>query len=74
MADLERFLVVNPNNLFVATTASNQVIVQLRGIEDAIQLPERTGLAIQLSPAEARLLASHLNRTADEAEGKLPRA
>lgn len=74
MADPERFLVVNPDNLHLATTASRQVIVQLRGIEKQIQLPPGTALAIQLSPAEARTFARHLNSKADEAEDKLPRA
>jgi hypothetical protein len=68
------WLVINPEKLLLAVGPGGNVFVQLQYPHEQTGLVPGTELAIQMTPAQARGIASQLLRKADEAEAGLPRA
>jgi hypothetical protein len=69
-----RFLVITPDHLELAIGPNREVIVKLKGLEQAAGLAPGLGVMLGLTPVEARKFATGLNNTADKAEAGLPRA
>ena len=69
-----RVLLIGADMLDLAIGPHREVVVRLRGLEKDAGLVPGLGVALNLSPAEARRLAAALSRTADKAEEGLPRA
>jgi hypothetical protein len=64
------WLVINPEKLLLAVGPGNDVFVQLQYPHEHTGLVPGTELAIQMTPAQARVFANKLLRKADEAEAK----
>jgi ethanolamine utilization microcompartment shell protein EutS len=75
MVDDERFLIITPENLaFSVLNPNRDLLVHLDIDPQHFGLRPGLGLAIRMTPTEARRIAQTLARKADEAEAGLPRA
>jgi hypothetical protein len=63
-----KWLVLNPEKLFLAVGPGGDVFVQLQYPHENTGLAPGVELAIQMTPAQARVFANKLLRKADEAE------
>jgi hypothetical protein len=62
------WLVINPEKLVFAIGPNGNVFVQLQYPHEQTGLVPGTELAIEMTPAQARVIASQIARKADEAE------
>jgi len=70
MSGGKRLLIVTPEQVSVGRTPDGHILVPLEINPDHLGLAPGIGLALRMSPAEARQLASHLVQTADAAEAE----
>jgi hypothetical protein len=72
---VETWLTLTPEHIAVGVLKpARSVAIQLRIHPDHLHLAPAVGVALQMTPAEARRIAKLLNSRADEAEAGLPRA
>lgn len=71
----EKWLVITPQNVAIGVLdPDHSVAMQLLIHPDHLHLAPSVGIAIRMTPAQAREIAAKLLRKADEAEAGLPRA
>ena len=63
-----KWLALTPQNLTLAVLPDQSVCVQCHFANDLLGLAENTGIAVRMSPAEAKEFAHRLLRKAEEAE------
>jgi hypothetical protein len=74
-AGSQKWLTLTPTEIAVGVLKDTRsVAIQLWIHPDHLHLAPAVGVAIQMTPAEARQIAKKLQRMADEAEVGLPRA
>jgi hypothetical protein len=72
---VEKWLTITPRDISIGVlTADRSVAVQLLIDPDHLHLAPAVGVALRMSPAEARRVGKLLQKKADEAEVGLPRA
>lgn len=75
MTSIEKWLTITPQDIAVGVLKPDRsVAIQLRIHPDHLHLAPAVGVALRLTPAQARQIAERLSRKADEAEAGLPRA
>lgn len=75
MTDIEKWLTITPMDIAVGVlTPDHSVAMQLRIHPDHLHLAPAVGVALRMTPAEARRIGKLLQKKADEAEVGLPRA
>ena len=75
MDDIEKWLTITPQQIGVGVlTADRSVVMQVRVHPDHLHLAPAVGVALRMTPAEARRIAKLLQKKADAAEVGLPRA
>jgi hypothetical protein len=75
MEKIEKWVTITPQDVAVGVLKPDRsVAVQLRIHPDHLHLAPAVGVAIRMTPAEARRIGNLLSRKADEAEVGLPRA
>jgi hypothetical protein len=71
----QKWLTLTPTDIAVGVLKDTRsVAIQLRIHPDHLHLAPAVGVALQMTPAEARRIAKLLQKKADEAEVGLPRA
>jgi hypothetical protein len=71
---VETWLTISPYEITLAVIPGRSVAMQLRIHPDHLHLAPRVGVALRMTAAQAREIATKLKRKADEAEEGLPRA
>ena len=72
---IEKWIVITPQDISVGVLKPERAVaVQLRIHPDHLHLAPAVGVALRMTPTEARRIAMLLQRTADEAEAGMPRA
>ena len=72
---IEKWLTITPLDIAVGVLKPDRsVAVQLRIYPDHLHLAPAVGVALRMTPTEARRIARLLQKMADEAEVGLPRA
>jgi len=69
----KKFLVITPDQVKIGPGLDGDVVAEILAPEQDTGLLG-VGLLLRMTPAEARHIASLLNKKADEAEAGLPRA
>ncbi len=73
----KRWVIISASGFSVVTdprSGEREVAIHLDIPDNQLGMAPNTGLALRLSPHEARRIAEALHRKADEAEAGLPRA
>jgi hypothetical protein len=72
---IETWVTITPQDISVGVLKPERsVAIQLLIHPDHLHLAPAVGVALRMTPAEARRIAKILQKTADEAEAGLPRA
>jgi hypothetical protein len=72
---VEKWLTITPQDIAVGVLKPGRsVAIQLRIHPDHLHLAPAVGVALRMTPTQARQIAKKLARKADEAEAGLPRA
>jgi hypothetical protein len=74
MVDIEKWLTITPLNIAVGIIPDREVAIQFLIHPDHLHLAPAVGVAVRMTPTQAREIAKKLARKADEAEAGLPRA
>ena len=75
MPEIDKWLVITPMDISVGVqTMDRSVAMQMHIHPDHLHLAPAVGVALRMSPAEARRIGKLLQKKADEAEAGLPRA